>query len=238
MRLKVSNAVICSIAIHAVAVAVAATIWKAQPAGAGGPCALCVHLLPVEQGYETTALLPDDDATEQSEPDVEPVIDLPPEPPDSVISGVEAVPDAPLVFEPLPVPAISNAAPVAPSQNARNAATKRSAKTAARVVAGAAAGQIGGSAPATPPRLTFAAPPVYPDVIEARGIGGSVLVEFTVDTRGRVSAAKVARTSGQAALDAAALSAVRRYRFAPALAEGRPVEWFFEKRITFRPGRG
>jgi protein TonB len=236
MRLKRTNALLCSFALHAVVVAVAAVLWRPAPAGGGGgACSLCVHVV----FPEMTSLLDEEPNAERT---LEPEREFPEErefepggtqvaAPSAAIADMVpasiAAERSPMVVEALPVPvAKGRAVARIPARPAVRAGT------GGRVKAGAA------SAATIPPRLTFAAPPEYPDAVEARGIGGSVVVTFTVDTRGRVAGARVARSSGEASLDGSALAAVRRYRFSPALAEGRPVEWAVEKRITFRPARG
>lgn len=241
MRLKVSNAVLCSVAIHAIVVAAAATLWKPPSLSAGWPCSICVRIEPLEVIVETSGLLPKETAKDELESGKE----LPPEP---------IVPAAPTIMaefpvpmeEPLPSTSIAGAppanslprhVPTIPERIARPTPKLRTGKISTVALAKSGSGVSVGNVPALPPQLTFAATPVYPNSIEARDIGGSVLISFTVDTRGRVAAARVARSSGHPEFDSAALAAVRRYRFSPALVSGRPVEWAFEKRITFRPAR-
>ncbi len=72
----------------------------------------------------------------------------------------------------------------------------------------------------SPPRKTRNVNPVYPASAEAAGIQGVVVVEIQVDTNGAVTDAKVLRSI--AALDPAALAAVRQWRFTPTLVDGVP----------------
>ncbi len=58
-------------------------------------------------------------------------------------------------------------------------------------------------------------PPRYPATARRRGIEGTVLVRLRVDQQGRVLAAEVLRSSGSKLLDAAAIAALRRWRFTP-----------------------
>ena len=68
--------------------------------------------------------------------------------------------------------------------------------------------------------------PVWPDTAQKADVRGTVLVEFTIDTDGGVTDARVLR--GIAPLDQAALDCVRQWRYEPVLLEGRP----FPMRIT------
>lgn len=65
------------------------------------------------------------------------------------------------------------------------------------------------------PRALFNPPPDYPAAALRAGIEGRVIVRVELTGDGRVSAAAVRTSSGHAALDAAALEAVRRWRFEP-----------------------
>lgn len=60
---------------------------------------------------------------------------------------------------------------------------------------------------------------VRPEIARQSGVFGRVMVEVSVDTTGRVVAARIAR--GVPMLDEAALECARRYRFAPCLWRGR-----------------
>ncbi len=50
----------------------------------------------------------------------------------------------------------------------------------------------------------------YPDAAQARNLHGSVLLEFSVDRKGRVTGSRIAKSSGSSALDEATLELVRR----------------------------
>jgi protein TonB len=56
--------------------------------------------------------------------------------------------------------------------------------------------------------------PVYPPEAKARGVKGNVVLEIRVDADGKVTDVKVLR-SVDAALDQAAVDAVRQWRYAP-----------------------
>ena len=59
----------------------------------------------------------------------------------------------------------------------------------------------------------------------------TVLVRMLIDTRGRVVKAVVTRSVPD--LDSAALDCVKKWRFRPALKDGKPVAAFAEAAITF-----
>jgi TonB family protein len=69
------------------------------------------------------------------------------------------------------------------------------------------------------PTVLTHSPPVRPEIARQSGVFGRVIVEVTVDSTGRVVAARVAR--GVPMLDTAALDCARQYRFAPYVWRGR-----------------
>ncbi|MGQ0615067.1 MAG: energy transducer TonB, partial [Planctomycetaceae bacterium] len=77
----------------------------------------------------------------------------------------------------------------------------------------------------TPPRpsATRCAAPDYPESARREGAQGRVVLRLRISAAGRVLAAEVAKSSGWRSLDAAALAAVARWEFIPALEDGRPV---------------
>ena len=82
-------------------------------------------------------------------------------------------------------------------------------------------------------RTDFEAP--YPPASRRMGEEGTVLVRVVVGIDGRVVRAVVARSSGFERLDAAALKqALAKWRFVPALSDGRAVEAEREIPVTFR----
>jgi protein TonB len=75
-----------------------------------------------------------------------------------------------------------------------------------------------------PSKITsLSPPPVYPSNMLASGISGSVELRVRVAADGRVTRISTYRTSGYPSFDAAALEAVRRWRFQPARIGGHPV---------------
>lgn len=75
--------------------------------------------------------------------------------------------------------------------------------------------------------------PVYPEAAKKEGVQGSVIVEATVDTEGKVLDAKVAQGVDQR-LDQAALDAVRQWTFKPARdKKGKAVKVVFTVTLKF-----
>jgi protein TonB len=91
----------------------------------------------------------------------------------------------------------------------------------------------GGGGHDSPPSYRSNPPPEYP--AEARRLKqeGRVLIEVEVSAEGRVLSATVKRSSGVAALDEAALRAVRRWRFEPARRAGASVAARVEVPVQF-----
>ena len=90
--------------------------------------------------------------------------------------------------------------------------------------------------PFIPPTQVIAVdtpPPEYPLEVACEGVGGKVQLFVTIGTEGTVTGAQMRQTSGQPLLDAAALEAVRDWRFRPATANGQPVETGIQVPITF-----
>ncbi len=83
-------------------------------------------------------------------------------------------------------------------------------------------------------RPTQRPPPRYPRTAARRGLEGEVVVRVSVSARGAVTDAVIVRAEPPGIFDAAALSAARRYRFAPATKEGDAVATTLEQRILFR----
>lgn len=73
------------------------------------------------------------------------------------------------------------------------------------------------------PRILSAPDPVYPESARRRGVEGTVTAGLLIDADGGVTEVWVESSSGDGALDEAALAAVRRWRFAPARQNGVPV---------------
>lgn len=76
----------------------------------------------------------------------------------------------------------------------------------------------------SPPQPVTKSQPVYPSKLLSKGIGGKVVVAVTVGADGRVAGAKVRDSSGNRDLDDAALKAVRKWKFRPAVRGGKKAQ--------------
>ncbi len=76
--------------------------------------------------------------------------------------------------------------------------------------------------------------PAYPARARRLGVEGAVELTASVDAAGSVDSTAVASSSGDASLDAAAVDAVGRWRFEPALRDGLPVPDEYGVRFLFR----
>jgi TonB family protein len=82
------------------------------------------------------------------------------------------------------------------------------------------------------PRILKAGPPVYPLIAQSARVSGNVIIETVIDTTGRVAATTVTRSIPL--LDAAAIEAVRSWRFEPPVADGRPSRFLTTVTIHFQ----
>ncbi len=73
----------------------------------------------------------------------------------------------------------------------------------------------------------------YPKLLKEAGIGGKVNVWVFIDTKGRVKNAVVQKSSGNKALDDAALKAAKEFEFTPALNRDKRVPVWVAIPITF-----
>ena len=90
-------------------------------------------------------------------------------------------------------------------------------------------------APAVPPRVTRSRMPSYPETCRKSGITGTAVVRFLVGKSGGVESVILARSSGNASLDQAALSAAGGFRFKPGLdGYGRPIRCYAYQPFAFR----
>ncbi|MGA2000302.1 MAG: TonB family protein [Terriglobales bacterium] len=82
-----------------------------------------------------------------------------------------------------------------------------------------------------PATLISRTTPVYPQMARQMGTYGAVLMNVTISPEGSVSAVRV--ISGATQLRQAAISAVRQWRYKPALLNGQPTESTAEVQINF-----
>lgn len=100
---------------------------------------------------------------------------------------------------------------------------------------GSGAGQGSGSGvPVIPPYLVSSTDPRYPPAARNREIEGTVYVKMLVSSGGSVENAFVARSSGNEALDGAAVEAVYNWNFSPAKdTYGSPVRCYITMPVNF-----
>lgn len=79
--------------------------------------------------------------------------------------------------------------------------------------------------------------PAYPGMARNRQIEGWVMVEITVDRNGGVRNPRVVQASPPGVFDQAAVEAIQRWRFKPALREGAPVEQRVRQKVNFHLDR-
>jgi len=102
---------------------------------------------------------------------------------------------------------------------------------------GGAGGEGTGRGGASNPQnlvVLYRVTPSYPPGAKARGIQGWVQVEFTVTPAGTVSNARIVDANPKQIFDQAALDAIQRWRFKPALKDGQPVEQKATLKLVFR----
>lgn len=97
------------------------------------------------------------------------------------------------------------------------------------------AGQPATTGSTTAPEAISQSAPTYPRDALRRGVGGTVRVQVTVSTDGSVERMEVAQSSGDRNLDRAAMEAVRRWRFKPAMRAGQPVSATVVIPVDFTP---
>ena len=85
-----------------------------------------------------------------------------------------------------------------------------------------------------PPKPLKTIKPDYPRNARQRGEEGDVGLEISINERGRVDSVSVVSSSGYAELDAAAVHAVQKARFMPAMAGRTAVSSTAHLTITFR----
>jgi protein TonB len=90
--------------------------------------------------------------------------------------------------------------------------------------------RVGGSV--REPKRLSAVPPVYPDLAVKARVHGTVIVEATLDERGRVT--NVTPIKGIPMLTDAALEAVRKWVYTPTLVNGVPTPVIMTVTVHFR----
>lgn len=88
---------------------------------------------------------------------------------------------------------------------------------------------------ATEPRAVETPPPDYPLQLACAGAGGEVILVLALDAKGAPADVRVENSSRRPALDAAAIAAVRTWRFQPATRRGEPVPTRIRVPVKFTP---
>jgi protein TonB len=158
-----------------------------------------------------------------------PVADFPdrPAPPPAVTVPQQREAEAEPGADPPPTPPTP---PPAPPPKAAEAPVFDLAGTESESNAEALGGHI---LPASPDNRFRNKPPIYPNDAAIRGEHGSVLLLIHVSEAGTATGVDVVQSSGVASLDQAALTAVRKWRFHPALREGETVPFDMPFRFVF-----
>lgn len=89
--------------------------------------------------------------------------------------------------------------------------------------------------PAMPDNRFRNRPPAYPTEAEQRGQHGAVVVVIHVSENGSATGVDVMESSGVEVLDQAAVVAVRKWRFHPAMRAGRAIPFDMPFRFIFEP---
>ena len=84
-----------------------------------------------------------------------------------------------------------------------------------------------------PDFITFVKPD-YPQIARLAGLEGTTVVKALVDKSGHVREAKIAKTSGYAVLDNAAVEAAFRNLYTPGIQNGYPVACWVSYRVEFK----
>ena len=99
---------------------------------------------------------------------------------------------------------------------------------------GEGSGTAQAGAPLTQARYRETPQPSYPDSARRDGKEGRVLLRVLVDEEGRTKAIEINTSSGHDMLDQAAIEALKKWRFVPARASGKPVDTWVKVPIEFQ----
>jgi len=72
-------------------------------------------------------------------------------------------------------------------------------------------------------QITESAKPIYPEKARKDSLIGTTFIEVEVDTKGKVTVAKVKESSGHTLLDEAAIEAAKKFKFSPGKKDGEAV---------------
>ena len=82
--------------------------------------------------------------------------------------------------------------------------------------------------------------PPYPPLARRRGYHGRLLIKLLVSPLGKVDRVVLVKSSGYSILDRVAVKTLKKWRFRPAMKNGRPISFWVEVPVVFdlREGRG
>jgi protein TonB len=230
-------AVVVSVAVHVAAALLIVLLPRALPREARPQEQGTVELLMVEQkGAAPSAAGPKQESPPVPTP--QPPKQEAAAKPETPTPAPQAVPPPPLPPPPRTAPRVVDSAdepappppPPAPPSKAAEAPVFDLAGTESESNAEVLGGHI---LPASPDNRFRNRPPIYPDEAAIRGEHGSVLLLIHVSEAGIATGVDVVQSSGVASLDQAALTAVRKWRFHPALREGEAVPFDMPFRVVF-----
>ncbi len=226
-----SHAALCSVAVHAAA-AGGLACWSFTPGGpVRGAETKIAALLAVDEAAPADSGAPEQVALE-SFPDLPPAVEADALPAPTLmveIAEPEAAPDATTDAGGLPVFPEKAKPATRPPVARRAAAASRPAERRVEKGPGGGGTTAGG--------FLRRAPLAYPQEARNRGQSGRVVLRVYVETNGRAGVMEVARSSGVASLDAAAIACARASTYQPATRERRPVAEWVEAPFRFSLGR-
>jgi len=132
------------------------------------------------------------------------------------------------------LPAATPVPPVVASAPAGTASPEPAAVPAIEAAPARTTQAAKGAARPTAPEFLERAEPVYPRPARLAGIEGVVRLRLRLDAEGILGTVEVAESSGSETLDAAAMEAARRSRYAPARVDGVGVPAETEASYRFR----
>jgi protein TonB len=224
-----------SLLVHVATVVLVLLFLSVRSEPAAPPAETSVALLfePAPVSSPAAAVLPQPES-----PVVEPppsVVETPPEATPAPAQEAQPAPDEPSPRVPaqLSKPAVTARAHNAPIRpRVSPAPTETQSASVAPVVRTATALLL------VPPRpvagMETNRAPIYPPGALRRGEQGRVMLRVNVSADGTPLDVALLETSGHSSLDSAALSAVRQWRFVPAMQGGTPVSAVAEVPVRFR----
>jgi len=88
--------------------------------------------------------------------------------------------------------------------------------------------------PVTPPKVV---PPSLVSNVPPMANETSVVLSITVKADGTVGAVGIIDSSGYTDLDTAAAESVKRFKFAPATANGKPIDYVLHQTVSYKLGQ-